>query len=195
MADRCSAATASRTLIRRACFCRPDAPWGLATYLGQSVSFVDTGRIIPKVHQFSVGVQRELPLRIVVEAMYVGSRSVGLDVSQQIDDVTAAQLAQYGTALSGSVTNPFAGLLPGTNLNAATTTLQQSLRPYPQFTGITENNIPVGMSWYNSLQVQINKRLSHGLNFSVAYTHAKWLDGITYLNNQDSPKVTPERVC
>lgn len=167
---------------------------GLGTYLGQSISFVNTGRIIPKVHQFSLGVQRELPLRIVVEAMYVGSRSVGLDVSQQIDDVTAAQLAQYGTALSGSVPNPFVGLLPGTNLNAATTTLQQILRPYPQFTGITENNIPVGMSWYNSLQIQVNKRLSHGLNLSVAYTHAKWLDGVTYLNNQDSPKLTPERV-
>lgn len=124
----------------------------------------------------------------------MGSRSFGLDVSQQIDDVTAAQLAQYGTTLSNSVTNPFANLLPGTNLNAATTTLQQLLRPYPQFTGITENNIPVGRSWFNSLQLQINKRLSHGLNFSVGYTKEKWLDGITYLNNQDSTKLTPERV-
>jgi hypothetical protein len=167
---------------------------GLATYLGQSITFVNTGRIVPKVHQFSLGVQRELPLRTVVEVMYVGSRSVGLDVSQQIDDVTGAQLAQYGAALSSSAPNPFSGLLPGTNLNAATTTLQQSLRPYPQFTGITEANIPVGRSWYNSLQVQINKRLSQGLNFSVAYTHAKWIDGITYLNNQDSTKLTPERV-
>jgi hypothetical protein len=97
------------------------------------------------------------------------------------------------TTLSNSVPNPFAGLLPGTNLNAATTTLQQSLRPHPQFTGITENNIPVGRSWYNSLQVQINKRMSHGLNFSVAYTHAKWLDAVSYLNNQDSTKLTPPR--
>lgn len=167
---------------------------GLATYMGQSITFVNSGRIVPKVHQFSVGVQRELPLRTVLEVMYAGSRSMGLDVSQQIDDVTAAQLAQYGAVLSNSVTNPFANLLPGTSLNSATTTLQQTLRPYPQFTGITENNIPVGRSWYNSLQVQINKRLSHGLNFAVAYTKEKWLDGVTYLNNQDSTKLTPERV-
>jgi hypothetical protein len=166
---------------------------GLATYMGQSITFVNTGRIVPKVHQFSVGVQRQLPARVVVEVMYVGSRSMGLDVAQQINDVTAAQQAQYGNALSGSVTNPFANLLPGTNLNGSTTTLQQMLRPYPQFTGITENNIPIGQSWYNSIQLQVNKRLSHGLNFSAGYTHSRWIDAVQYLNNQDSTKMTPER--
>jgi len=167
---------------------------GLKTYLGQSISFTNPGRIVPKVQQFSIGLQRQLPFRTVIEASYVGSRSQGLDVSQQIDDVSAAQLAQYGTLLSSmSVPNPYSGLLPGTSLNSATVSLQQSLRPYPQFTGITENNIPVGASWYNALQVQINKRLSHGLNFSIAYTHSKWLDATSYLNNQDSTKLTPPR--
>jgi hypothetical protein len=146
------------------------------------------------VQQFSVGLQRQLPFRVVLETSYVGSRSRGLDVSQQVDDVTAAQLAQYGATLGTvSVPNPYAGLLTGTSLNSATVSLQQSLRPYPQYTGITEASIPVGASWYNSLQVQINKRLSHGLNFSIAYTHEKWLDATGYLNNQDSPTLTPER--
>jgi hypothetical protein len=172
----------------------PGRALGLQTYLGQSISFVDTGRVVPHVQQFSIGLQRQLPLRMVVEASYVGSRSVGLDVSQQVDDVTAAQLAQYNTMLTTvSVPNPYAGLLSGTSLNSATVSLQQSLRPYPQYTGITENNLPVGKSWYNSLQVQLNKRLSQGLNFSVAYTHAKWLDATGYLNNQDSPQMTPPR--
>jgi hypothetical protein len=172
----------------------PGGALGLKTYLGQSISFTDTGRVIPHVQQFSVGLQRQLPFRMVIEASYVGSRSRGLDVSQQVDDVTVAQLQQYGTQLSSvSVPNPYANLLPGTSLNSATVSLQQSLRPYPQYTGITETNIPVGASWYNSLQVQFNKRLSYGLNFSAAYTHAKWLDATGYLNNQDSPQFTPER--
>ena len=33
---------------------------GLSTFLGQSVTFVDPNRAIPRVHQFSVSVQREL---------------------------------------------------------------------------------------------------------------------------------------
>jgi len=33
-----------------------------------------------------------------------------------------------------------------------------------------------GASWYNSLQVSVQKRLSHGLEFQSAYTYAKTLD-------------------
>jgi len=166
---------------------------GLSTFLGQSISFVNRDRVIPKVHQFSLGVQREVGWRTVVEVSYVGSRSHSLDVYQQIDDVTLAQLLQYGATLSGSKTNPFAGLLPGTGINGATTTLQQLLRPFPQFTGITEYNIPVGQSWYNAMQVGVNKRLAHGLNFQVNYTWSKWMDGVIYLNNQDLITSTPQR--
>jgi len=165
---------------------------GLATFLGQSINFVDLDRVIPKVHQFSLGIQRELGWRTVMEVSYVGSRSHSLDVSQQIDDVTLAQLQQYGATLTGSKPNPFVGLLPGTGINGATTTLQQLLRPYPQFTGITEYNIPIGESWYNAMQVGINKRLSQGLNFQVSYTWSKWMDAISYLNNQDLITTRPE---
>ena len=56
------------------------------------------------------------------------------------------------------VRNPLAGLLPGTSLNAANVGRTQLMRPYPQFTGITETNIPVGQSWYNAVQVRVDKR-------------------------------------
>jgi hypothetical protein len=116
-----------------------------------------------------------------------------LDASQQIDDVSMAQLLQYGASLTASVPNPFVNKLPGTNLNAATTTLQQLLRPYPQFTGITEGNIPMGKSWYNSIQLRVDKRMSKGLNLRAAYTHSRWLEAVQYLNNQDPTTQTPQR--
>jgi hypothetical protein len=170
---------------------------GLATYMGQAVTFVNPNRVIPKVQQFSIGIQRQLPLRSVIEVSYVGSRSSDMDVSQNLNAVSMAQLLQYGGRatpnLTDSVTNPFAGLLPSTNINGTTTTRQQLLLPYPQFTGITEANIPTGRSWYNSLQIRFDKRLTHGLNFMVSYTHAKWLDALSYLNAQDPIAQTPER--
>jgi hypothetical protein len=171
---------------------------GLSTFLGQSVSFIDPNRVIPRVHQFSVGVQRELPGRSVLEVSYVGSRSQELPASQQLNAVTLPQLLQYGgnfnsPNLTNSVTNPFSGLIPSTNLNTATTTLQQLLLPFPQFTGVTESNLPVGKSWYNSMQIRWDKRLSHGLNVLVSYTREKWLTATSYLNAQDPITMTPER--
>jgi hypothetical protein len=175
---------------------------GLKTFLGQSVSFVNPDRVIPKVHEFSIGVQRELPFRTVLEVSYVGSRSKQLDVSHQIDNVTRAQYLQYGgpqigTALNltSSQTNPFANLLPATGINGATTTLQQLLRPYPQFTGVNETNIPIGTSWYNSMQVRLEKRLTHGLNVLVSYTFSKTMEQVSYLNDMDagpSPTLTAQ---
>jgi hypothetical protein len=165
---------------------------GLKTYLGQSISFTNPNRVVPKVHEFSLGVQRELPWRTVLEVSYVGSRSKELDVSHQIDDVTMAQYLQYGGPVVGttpnltsSQTNPWANLLPATGLNGATTTLQQLLRPYPQFTGVNETNIPIGQAWYNSLQVRFDKRLTHGLNVLVSYTYSKTMESVGFLNNQD----------
>jgi hypothetical protein len=166
---------------------------GLASFLGQSVTFTNPDRVIPRVHQFSFGIQRELPFRAVLEVSYVGSRSKELDVSHQLNAVTMAQFLQYGgnvvaggpPNLADSVPNPFAGQLPSTGLNGATTTRQQLLLPYPQFTGVTENSIPIGQAWYNSMQIRFDKRLTHGLNVLVSYTLSKTLESVSYLNNQD----------
>lgn len=179
---------------------------GLSTFLGQSISFVDPNRVIPRVHQFSLGVQRELPLRSVLEVSYVGSRSQQLGVSQNLDAVTLPQLLQYGgnaspnlsdscsaTSTTCPYANPFYGLLPAGPGLTTSTTRQQLLLPYPQFTGVTESNLPVGKSWYNSLQVRWEKRLTRGLNVLVSYTHAKWLNGTSYLNAQEPITQTPDR--
>ena len=158
--------------------------------------------MIPRVHQFSIGVQRELPSRSVLEVSYVGSRSQELNVSQNLDVVSMANLLQYGGTATPNLTdscsatsttckyaNPFYGLLPAGPGLSTSTTRQQLLLPYPQFTGVTENNIPMGKSWYNSLQVRFDKRMSHGLNLLVSYTRAKWLNATRWLNAQEpSPR-------
>jgi hypothetical protein len=116
-----------------------------------------------------------------------------------------AQLLQYGANASPNLTdtcgatsalcpyaNPFYNVLP-TGPNGATTTRQQLLLPYPQFTQVNVQNIPIGKSWYNSLQIRYDKRLSHGLNLLVSYTKAKWLDATSNLNAQAPITQTPDR--
>ena len=157
---------------------------GLATLVGRGFTFSNPDRVIPYVHQFSIGVQRELPGRMVVEALYVGSRTRKLVVSKGINEITAAQLAQ-GNVMLEAVPNPFQGLLPGTPFNGATVPRQQLLRPFPQFAGLTEDRRSLGVNDYNALQFSLNKRLARGLQFLVSYTFSKTEEEVAYLNPQD----------
>jgi hypothetical protein len=49
----------------------------------------------------------------------------------------------------------------------------QALRPYPQYTGIGQAFPTLGLSWYNSLQVQATRRMKNGLQLLAAYTFSK----------------------
>jgi len=157
---------------------------GLATLVGRGFTYSNPGRVIPYVQQFSIGVQRELPARMVLEASYVGSRTSKLPVAKGINEITAEQLAQ-GNVMLEQVPNPFAGLLPGTPFNGSTVPRQQLLRPFPQFAAITEDRRSLGVNDYNALQLSLNKRLARGLQFLVSYTFSRTEEEITYLNPQD----------
>jgi len=167
---------------------------GLLTALGQSYQFADpAGGAPPLVHQFSFEIQRQLPGDFLASAGYVGSRSDRIPVSQQLNALPIGALALGTAALSQSVPNPFAGLLPGTSLNGATVQQQQLLVPYPEFliNGVTEAFRPMGKSSYNSVQIVAAKRMSFGLNFNVSYTISKQIDQTNFANPQD---VNLERV-
>jgi hypothetical protein len=56
-----------------------------------------------------------------------------------------------------------------------TATVAQSLRPFPQFTNITSYWAALGSTWYDSLQVKLTKRFSHGLDLTSAFTWQKEL--------------------
>jgi len=166
---------------------------GMLNNVGQSFTFADPTGKIGYVHSFSFGIQRILPGQVNVDASYVGSRTVGAGTTKSVDALSVQNLAlgdvnQGGNPnyLNATVPNPFAGLLPGTSLNGATITRQQSLLPYPEFTGISEQDYNVGKVWYNSFQVAVQKRAGHGLMVTASYTFSKNLNSLSYLNSQDA---------
>jgi hypothetical protein len=59
-----------------------------------------------------------------------------------------------------------------------TGTVAQALKPFPQYGSIADPWLDVGNSTYNSLQVSLNKRFSHGLTFMFNYTYSKQLDDL-----------------
>ncbi len=147
-----------------------------------------------KTYQWSVGVQREIVRNLVVNAAYVGNRGVwlpstgavnynantpqalladGLDITQA--SARAILAAPIGSAAAG----PFFDKLPYAGF-PLTATVAQALRPYPQFNSAPAALwAPLGDTWYDSLQLRVVKRFSHGLDASYNFTWSKNLqDGV-----------------
>jgi hypothetical protein len=166
---------------------------GMRTFLGQGPTFTNSNFRVPYVHQFSFGIQRQLPGAILLDVAYVGSRSMAQATTQGFNEISEALMNTGNPFLGGNpntlnqqVPNPFAGLIPGTGLNNANVPRNQLLRPFPQFTGFNVQQLNTGRIWYNSLQVTATKRYSHGFSFTSTYTLSKNIESIDYLNAQDA---------
>ena len=167
---------------------------GLGTAMGQNISYNVHDREIPEYHQYSIGLQYQLPWHSVADVSYVGSRTNQLGVSRPINDLNAEQLALGDPFLNAVVPNPFAGLLPDApNRNGPTVQRRELLRPYPQFGTISEQLVPIGFLRYNALQASWDKRLAHGLHALVSYTYSKSTQATSVLNMGDAPyeELTP----
>jgi hypothetical protein len=67
-------------------------------------------------------------------------------------------------------------------------TIGQMLTPFPQYSGVSDTWGNVGNFSFNSLQVTLDQRLSHGLTFDVNYTFGKNLgDDGPYRDGYDIP--------
>ena len=175
----------------------PGASAGLSTQMGRAISFDDPGNKMAHIHQYNITLSREIARDLMVELSYVGSQTRGLSVStlttagKNINAISAADLAKGAAFLQQAVPNPFSGLLPGTSRNGTTIQRQELLRPYPQFGDITENSQSIGRSWYRSLQVIVQKRVSHGLTLTSSYTFSRTMEADEFLNAQDA-EPTPQ---
>ena len=160
----------------------------------------------PRLNQWSLGVQRELTKDLVVEANYVGNRgawfeadslvdpnalspqrlqSFGLDINNAADRTLLTSRLDSTTAASRGFNKlPYAGY-------SAANTVAQSLRPFPQFSGLSVRWAPLGNTWYDSLQMKATKRFSRGLTFTSAFTYQKeqsTLGGVNDVFNRPNQK-------
>jgi hypothetical protein len=164
------------------------ASLGLATQVGNTVSFRNVEERIPHMWQYSAGFQYELVRGLLVEATYVGSQTTELQVNRSLSYLTKEQLALGTPYLSASVPNPFYGVLPVTTSRGAQSTIQRRnlLAPYPQYNGVTQNGLSLGSSWYNSAAFKVERRFNRGFSLLASYTMSKAMEAMSYLNPQDA---------
>jgi len=146
---------------------------------------------LPEIWSWNLSVQRQLPGKWVLDTSYAAQVGTHLqtnllnynqiDVNQlpaNLNVFTAAGRNLLSTAFNNSnklVQN--AGYSLPYPLFPQTSSLAQSLRPYPQYTAVSTLNggDHSGHSAYHSLVVKVNRRLGSGLLVDGSYVFAKTL--------------------
>jgi hypothetical protein len=174
---------------------------GSGTFLGQGITFFNPHAVNPYSLRWNFGVQRQLPFQFVAEVAYIGNHAVHLLTSNiQLDYIPRQYLSTSPVRdnatvnlLSGSVPNPFKGMLPNsTSLNGSTVPLSQLLIPFPQFpagsgtsNGVVMQGNYGGESYFDSLNVRLQKRFTNGLTLINNFVWSQTIERVAYLNDSD----------
>lgn len=141
----------------------------------------------PEYENWTVGVQRKVTANMTVAANWVGSEghfepTQNHDSRGYYSDELNPKYLVLGSLLSSQATpaNVAAAnaIMPGIALPYATFkgTIEQALRPFPQYPGVSDYFGNVGNSSYNALELILQQRLSHGLTLNINYTYSKTMD-------------------
>ncbi|MCI0390175.1 MAG: TonB-dependent receptor [Acidobacteria bacterium] len=140
----------------------------------------------PKIGQWNLSLQRELPGHLKAQVAYAGSASIALlGGPTDLNQLTPEALALGATVLNTQVVNPFLTLpadqrpAASSILGRATVTVSQLLRPFPQYGAIVSYNMNESHATYHSVQFRLERRFSDGLLFTTGYTFSKMIDDIS----------------
>ena len=183
------------------------ASLGAATGLGLAIgSVTPSQRESPYYRRWQIGGQHDLGAGWKMEVNYLDSRGTHLPVQRELNGIPYQYLSTSNirdtaqeSFLSASVANPFAGMLPGTTLNGATTTRGQLLKPFPEFLSIVTEEYR-GSDAYRAASVSLEKRFNQGASLTASYTRSRLTDKLNMLNpsngileNRVSPNDRPNR--
>jgi hypothetical protein len=136
-----------------------------------SLSGLDFRGKVPTTYNFSFGIQYKLPFQFVLDTAYVGSLS-----RHQLDKENINAIP-YGATFLPQNQDP-TKVAANSNATLGSNAYDRDfLRPFPGYGDISIHRYG-SSSNYNSLQVGLNRRFSHGFQFGLAYTWGKAL-GVT----------------
>lgn len=147
---------------------------GLSTSVGSSLTVIDQARKAPFYQSYSASIERELPYGFAVKLGYVGGHGRNQPLNININQLTDNYYSLGNSALTNKVPFKYAGTGAWSSANQP---YNQSLRPFPQFTSITDS-VSVGVSDYNAMDVKVQKRFRQGLTVLTAFTWASNWDNL-----------------
>ncbi len=169
-----------------------------AQSLGRSLQMVDYNLKNPHSLQYNLTVEQQLPGGIGLSVSFVGNRGLNILTDEDGNPTLPTNPGPYGpgNAPQYNIINGLAGcqanaLVPSLTGGPPTTTVPVFNvlsgvggsvigSNYPcktnPYWGSTIFITAAAESWYDGLQIQVNKRVSHGLTFQAAYTWSHALD-------------------
>jgi hypothetical protein len=135
------------------------------------IAVAKNGLTLPRYQNYSLTFEQQLTNNMRLDVSYIANRGSRLTNNWQSMGVYAnmldpSVLSTYTPAQLGGppTTLPYAGF---------TGDLAQSLRLYPQYQNILWRDVPTGSSIYNAMEIVLEQRFSHGLQFRAAYTYSR----------------------
>jgi hypothetical protein len=129
-------------------------------------TFIDYNYKSPYMIQYNASVEQQLPWNMALAVAYVGNHGIHLPMVRDGNPIFPTSFGPCGDPASVCV----GGKVPFWDTGS------------PAFHNVNPNygsDINIGTfatSRYNALEVQLQKRTSHGLQFSAAYTHSRVTD-------------------
>jgi hypothetical protein len=172
------------------------------TAAGQGVTLVDQylSKRAPYYENYNLGIQQEFTRGLVLSLDYAGSLGrflpTGMGNGAHSDQLDPMYDTLLGSLLTAKATPANVAsvqkIIPTYQLPFPTFspayTIAQSLRPFPQYSGVTDIYGDFGKSSYNALQAVLVQKQAHGLSYTFNYTWSKLIDntgtGRTAYNHQ-----------
>jgi hypothetical protein len=149
----------------------------------------------PYAQHWGINWEHEIKQDFLFSLAYVGTRGSHLlrFATPNLGPNSIPVVKEVGASTSSILEPQFRGTTasPGTEIRKAESSLQTNGRPFPllgSYTSIESD----AKSIYNSLQVQLNKVLSGGLQFTTAYTWAHAIDQVSDLFDLAGGPVLPQ---
>ena len=155
------------------------------------VSWDPNGGRVGYTQQWNVNIQRELPGSMVLDLGYIGTKSTALQANElrKMNQIPTSAL-KLGDTLGQWINNdasiPAAAKALGARYPYGNQgdwlPMWQTLTPYPTviyWSDLYSWNSPLGFSDYQAFEIQLNKRLTKGLQFLSNYTFSKNIGNIS----------------
>jgi hypothetical protein len=136
----------------------------------------------------NVSYQRQILFGTILDLSYFFNYGSRVPYSIDLNMTDPAYRYEYKTLLNTQVTNPFRNYLtvdkfPGALRNPSTVTLGSLLKPYPQYSSITQTNTNGSKMKTHSFEAKLQRPFSHGFTFLAAYAYnyervQNWYDDI-----------------
>ncbi len=185
-------------------------PFSQSLGLAQTIYYVDYAHNGEAGHlqMWSLSLQRQLPWHTMLTIDYTANRVTHLS-GYNINPLEQANpsILQYGPCLSVTIANeatsssctaqalnglpqvaaPYANF---TSQFKGSATVNQALKPFPQYSAVTRAWDQAGTAYFSAFQIQADKHLSNNINFLANIELPRLYDNLTTVVNKYNPQQT-----